>query len=47
VLGTNQEGCGLGLSIVREIAHRHQAEVQLLSGAAGVGTLMRISFSAA
>lgn len=44
VLGTNQEGCGLGLSIVREIAHRHHAEIRLLSGAKGSGTLMRITF---
>lgn len=44
VLGTNQDGCGLGLSIVREVADLHQAEVRLLSGADGVGTLMRITF---
>lgn len=47
VLGTNQEGSGLGLSIVREIAHRHDAEVRLLSGAEGSGTLMRVSFRVA
>jgi len=47
VLGTNQEGCGLGLSIVREIAHRHNAEVRLLSGEDGSGTLMRIIFRSA
>lgn len=44
VLGTNQNGCGLGLAIVREIAGRHYAEVRLLSGADGIGTLMRIAF---
>jgi hypothetical protein len=33
----------LGLSIVREIAHRHHSEIQLLQG--DVGTLMRIDFS--
>ncbi len=44
VLGTNQNGCGLGLSIVREIAGRHHAEVSLQSGADGVGTLMRVTF---
>lgn len=47
VLGTNQEGCGLGLSIVREIAERHHARVCLLSGENGVGALMRITFRAA
>jgi two-component system sensor histidine kinase TctE len=44
VLGSNQEGCGLGLSIVREIAHRHHTEVQLLSGENERGTRMRITF---
>lgn len=44
VLGTNQNGCGLGLAIVREIADRHHAKVLLLSGAGGVGTLMRVVF---
>lgn len=42
---TRQEGCGLGLSIVREIAHRHQAEVDVLSGVDGCGTLMRVVFA--
>lgn len=45
VPGTLQDGCGLGLSIVREIAHRHQAEVYVLSGSNGQGTLMRILFA--
>ncbi len=44
VLASNQEGCGLGLSIVREIAYRHHGEVHLLSGAGGRGTRMRIRF---
>jgi two-component system sensor histidine kinase TctE len=44
VLGTNREGCGLGLAIVREIAHRHAAEVHLHSGAEGIGTLARVEF---
>ncbi|MDO8347123.1 MAG: sensor histidine kinase [Rugosibacter sp.] len=44
VPGSNQDGCGLGLSIVREIAHRHQGEIYALSGADGSGTLMRITF---
>jgi two-component system sensor histidine kinase TctE len=47
VLGTDQEGCGLGLSIVREIADRHHAAVSLLCGADGVGTLMRITLRTA
>ncbi|OIR04610.1 sensor protein QseC [mine drainage metagenome] len=29
VLGTSESGCGLGLAIVREIAHQHQARVEL------------------
>jgi two-component system sensor histidine kinase TctE len=29
VLGTAQSGCGLGLAIVREIAHQHHASVEL------------------
>lgn len=44
VLGSNQEGCGLGLSIVREIAHRHHGEVSLESGVDGRGTRMIITF---
>ena len=44
ILGSNQEGCGLGLAIVREIAHRHEAEVQLLSGTGDQGTRMRLTF---
>ena len=47
VLGTDQQGCGLGLSIVREIADRHHAAVKLLAGTDGVGTLMRITFRVA
>ncbi|HET7832470.1 MAG TPA: sensor histidine kinase N-terminal domain-containing protein [Gallionella sp.] len=45
ILGTNQEGCGLGLAIVREIAQRHGADVRLLSGPDGRGTLARVSFA--
>ncbi|MFA6970970.1 MAG: sensor histidine kinase [Gallionella sp.] len=44
VQGTCQDGCGLGLSIVREIAHRHRAEIYALSGADERGTLMKIIF---
>lgn len=44
VLGTNQEGCGLGLSIVREIADRHHADVRLASAADGTGTSVSVTF---
>lgn len=44
VLGSNQDGCGLGLAIVREVADFHQADVQLCAGDKGVGTLVRIVF---
>lgn len=46
VSGSGQQGSGLGLSIVREIAHRHHAEIFVLSGADGCGTLMRVVFGA-
>lgn len=46
VLGTGQEGCGLGLAIVREIAERHGAVVTLASGAEGRGTLVTVRFAA-
>lgn len=44
ILGSNQEGCGLGLAIVREIAHRHGTEVEIKSGPGDIGTVMRIAF---
>lgn len=44
ILGSNQEGCGLGLAIVREIAHRHSTEIQLFSGINQQGTRMQITF---
>lgn len=47
VLGSDQKGCGLGLAIVREVADRHHAEIALLPGADGIGTLIRITLSAA
>lgn len=35
ILGTQEEGCGLGLSIVREISHAHGGEVFLADTAEG------------
>ena len=47
ILGTGQEGCGLGLAIVREIVQRHHAEVSLGAGANSRGTLVTVRFRAA
>jgi two-component system, OmpR family, sensor histidine kinase TctE len=44
VLGTGEEGCGLGLAIVREIAQSHRAEVSLTEGAGGRGTVVQVAF---
>ncbi len=44
ILGTPVAGSGLGLSIVREIALNHKAEVKLGSGSNGQGTLVSVSF---
>ena len=44
VLGSGQEGAGLGLAIVRDIALSHGAEVTLADGAGGRGTLVRVVF---
>jgi two-component system sensor histidine kinase TctE len=41
---TGGEGCGLGLSIVSEIARRHGGKVDLTVPAAGRGTLIRAAF---
>lgn len=46
VLGTQQEGCGLGLTIVQEIAERHGAIVSVFSEGEGKGTLFSIQFAA-
>lgn len=42
--GTPEAGCGLGLAIVREIADRHSATVELKEGPSGSGTLVRVRF---
>ena len=46
ILGTGQEGCGLGLTIVREIALRHRAEVHLQHADrdTNTGTLISVTF---
>ena len=45
VLGSQQEGCGLGLTIVQEIAERHGATVTVASGGEGKGSLFSVSFT--
>ena len=47
VLGTGVEGCGLGLSIVSEIAQSHHAQVSLNPGPNGKGTVVKIVFPVA
>lgn len=44
VLESGENGSGLGLSIVREIAELHGARSSLESGASGRGTLVRVDF---
>ena len=44
VRATPGDGCGLGLAIVQEIAALHDAEVEILTPASGVGTLVRVRF---
>lgn len=44
ILGSDEQGCGLGLSIVREIATRHDASVALEGTPTGRGTLVRVRF---
>lgn len=46
VLGTGEDGSGLGLSIVHEIAEAHQASVTLSEGPDGTGTRVSVSFPA-
>lgn len=42
--GTSGDGCGLVLAIVREIAERHEARVELGAPAQGKGTRLRVGF---
>ncbi|MFM2395527.1 MAG: hypothetical protein RLZZ434_109, partial [Pseudomonadota bacterium] len=46
VLGSHENGCGLGLAIVREIANQHQASVALTYSDIkhGRGTLVTVKF---
>ena len=44
VAATGGEGCGLGLSIVSEIAGRHNARIDLAQPQAGPGTVIRVVF---
>ncbi len=44
VLGSNQEGCGLGLAIVQEIAERHHAHVDARPGTNQSGTAICVTF---
>lgn len=45
--GNAAAGCGLGLSIVREIAARHGALVNINAGTDGIGTRVVVTFAAA
>jgi len=44
VLGSGEDGSGLGLPIVREIAELHRATVTLKGNPAGVGTIAQVVF---
>jgi len=44
VLGTKVEGCGLGLTIVKEIADRHHATVELISEGENMGAKFIVHF---
>ncbi len=44
ILGSGQSGSGLGLSIVAEVAKRHNAELTLDAGHDGIGTRISLRF---
>lgn len=44
IAGTGEIGSGLGLSIVRNIANLHKAQIQILDGISGRGTNFRVIF---
>ncbi len=46
IAGSQGEGCGLGLAIVAEIAHAHNASVELAEPVAGKGALFVLKFPA-
>ncbi len=46
VLGSPPGGCGLGLAIVREIAHAHRARVHVEPAGPTGGSIFRITFAA-
>lgn len=47
ILGSGESGCGLGLSIVQEIARRHGAEVTLDNASDGQGLRVSVQFAPA
>lgn len=48
IQGSSEDGCGLGLSIVKEIAELHAADIKMRSGMMqGCGTRIEISFNCA
>jgi two-component system sensor histidine kinase TctE len=44
LLGTHAEGSGLGLAIVRDIASLHEARIDLVEDADGVGNSFIVTF---
>jgi two-component system sensor histidine kinase TctE len=44
VAGTGQTGSGLGLSIVGEVARRHHATVEVVTGKRGLGSVFQVHF---
>lgn len=44
IVGTTGNGSGLGLSIVKEVANAHNANISIGTGNGGVGTLVTVEF---